>query len=79
MSNVDKSIDKFKSKIEQGSVYDAQQFLKTVYHRLRSRKAYDGSRQLLQLAACIQYKHDEVKGLNTVTKRHNCIEAVCTT
>ena len=61
MSSVGKSIVKFKSHIEKGSVYEGQQFIKTVYHRLRSRKLLQDSRELLKEASCIQLSHNEVQ------------------
>lgn len=60
MSSVKKSLDKFKSHIEKGSVYEGQQYIKTVYHRLRSRKLLQDSRELLKEASCIQLGQDEV-------------------
>ena len=63
MSSVAKSIDKLKSHIEKGSEYEGQQFIKTVYHRLRSRKHMQESRVLLTEASCIQLSHDQVTSL----------------
>lgn len=60
MTAVDKPIAKFQSTLEKGSVYEAQQFIKTVYHRFRSRKLYQESRDLLKIAACIQLESNEV-------------------
>ena len=59
MSNVEKSIEKFKSHIKKGSVYEAQQYIKTVYHRLRSRKLLEDSRELIKEASCIQLGNNE--------------------
>ena len=61
MSAVAKSIKKFEAYIREGeAAYEAQQFIKTVYYRSRSRKAYEESRDLLEQAACIQYERNEV-------------------
>lgn len=61
MSSVEKAISKFISTIDNGSAYEAQQFIKTVYHRLRSRKLLDESRNLLTEAVCIQFQHNEAR------------------
>ena len=61
MASVDKSLEKFKAQLEKGSAYEGQQFIKTVYHRLRSRKLMEESRELLTEASCIQFSHDEVR------------------
>lgn len=60
MSNVHKSIDKFRSTVDNGSPYEGQQYIKTVYYRLRSRKSFEESRELLALASCFQYDYKEV-------------------
>ena len=60
MSAVEKAITKFKTSLWSGSEYEAQQFVKTVYHRLRSRKCFEDSRDLLKQAACAQFDKDEV-------------------
>ena len=61
MTTVDRSITNSVQHWEKGSVYEAQQFLKTVYHRFRSRKLLDESKELLQIAACIQLQHNEAR------------------
>ena len=58
--SVEKSLEKFRKSLEKGSVYEAQQLNKTVYHRLRSRKLLDESRDLLEKAACLQLDHEQV-------------------
>jgi len=61
MSSVEKSLEKFRVSLEKGSIYEAQQLIKTVYHRLRSRKLMEESRQLLEKAACLQLDHEQVR------------------
>jgi len=60
MSSVEKSLEKFRASLEKGSIYEAQQLIKTVYHRLRSRKLMEESRELLEKAACLQLDHHQV-------------------
>jgi hypothetical protein len=58
---VEKSLEKFRVSLEKGSIYEAQQLIKIVYHRLRSRKLMEESRQLLEIAACLQLDHEQVR------------------
>ena len=58
--SVEKSLEKFKTSLKKGSVYEAQQLIKTVYHRLRSRKLLEESRDVLEKAACLQLDHEQV-------------------
>lgn len=61
MANVEKSLEKFKRSLVNGTYYEAQQLIKTVYHRLRSRKFLEESRDLLEKASCLQLEHAQVR------------------
>ena len=58
------SVSKILSRIENATTteaaYEAQQMLKTVYHRLRSRKKLTDSYDLLQQGARLQLEGDQV-------------------
>lgn len=58
------SVNKVLSRIENATTteaaYEAQQMLKTIYHRLRSRKKLAESYDLLQKGARLQLKGDQV-------------------
>lgn len=60
MSSLEKSLAKFKRSLDSGAFYEAQQLVKTVYYRLRSRKLLEESRDLLEEASCLQLEHAQV-------------------
>ena len=48
-------LDKLQRSLDAGQHYEAQQMLKTVYHRFRARKQLQEAYQLLQvLPSCVQ-------------------------
>lgn len=60
MASVDKALERFRRSLSGGNTYEAQQLVKTAYHRTRSRKLLDDSRNLLEKAAVLQLEHDQV-------------------
>lgn len=72
MTSVARSLEKFRASLENGTFYEAQQLVKTVYHRLRSRKLLEESRELLEKAACLQLQYQQVRrGQHTLQVRRS--------
>jgi hypothetical protein len=64
---VDKQIEKLRATVESGAAYEAQQILKTVFHRYRSRKKLQDSYDLVERGAILQLQHGQVGGVSAQT------------
>ena len=60
---VEQALQKLKPSIQAGSSYEAQQKVKTIYSRFRSRRQLTCAYQLLGEAACLQYAQNEASAL----------------
>lgn len=60
---VERALEKLQLSLEAGQAYEGQQVIKTVYHRLRSRKKLLDSYQVLESGAMLQLQQGQVSSL----------------
>ena len=59
-ATTDRVMDKMRANLDRGAFYEAQQMLKTVYYRYRSRRLYQESYDVVEDGACLQLKQGQV-------------------
>ncbi|GAX73846.1 hypothetical protein CEUSTIGMA_g1296.t1 [Chlamydomonas eustigma] len=60
IGGVEKTLEKIQKMIDSGSHYEAQQMLKTIYHRHKARKQISESYKILAEGAAMQLQHHQV-------------------
>ncbi|KAK9846633.1 hypothetical protein WJX81_007997 [Elliptochloris bilobata] len=58
--STDRVLEKMRANLDRGAFYEAQQMLKTVYFRYRSRRLYQESYDVLEDGACLQLRQGQV-------------------
>lgn len=59
-ATTDRVMYKMRANLGRGAFYEAQQMLKTVYYRYRSRRLYQESYDVVEDGACLQLKEGQV-------------------
>ena len=59
--STDRVLEKMRANLEKGAFYEAQQMLKTVYYRYRSRRLYQESYNVVEDGACLQMRQGQVQ------------------
>ena len=59
--STDRVLEKMRANLEKGAFYEAQQMLKTVYYRYRSRRLYHESYNVVEDGACLQMRRGQVQ------------------
>ena len=68
--STDRVLEKMRANLEKGAFYEAQQMLKTVYYRYRSRRLYQESYDVVEDGACLQMRQGQVRqSMLSVIKR----------